>query len=170
MTCLSGNTLSIENLDYRICAQLGEMLAMLHEIPMPSYDLGSKQQDGNLSLSWHSALRSHFEEWLGIGKGSVPDEIQEKSRLMFEHNYLKLPEPVSPTLIHYDYHPGNLLMQDSQITGILDFEGARGAVPALDFTKVQTELWEVRPETKGWFMDGYQSVRSSKGLIEQLPL
>jgi aminoglycoside phosphotransferase (APT) family kinase protein len=42
------------------------------------------------------------------------------------------PEPRYPTLVHGDYHYGNMLFKDGQVAGVLDWEIAQLGQPLLD--------------------------------------
>ncbi len=55
----------------------------------------------------------------------------------------------TPFLVHNDYHFGNLLFQNDQITGIIDFEWAQGGDPDFDFRDPLT------------FADGWRALEKS---------
>lgn len=65
--------------------------------------------------------------------GLNPDIITSSLRILEEtaQNY---PNTESH-LVHFDYSPKHLLVQNNQITGILDFENVRGADPILDIAR-----------------------------------
>lgn len=61
-------------------------------------------------------------------------------------------------------------MANGQITGLIDFESARGGSAERDFCKIKEELWDTDPTTRQPFLDGYQSIRPLPALASALPL
>jgi aminoglycoside phosphotransferase (APT) family kinase protein len=54
-----------------------------------------------------------------------------------------VPQSDEPCLVHFDLRPGNVLVRDGRLVGIIDFESCRGGHASMDFFK----LWQqVEPE------------------------
>jgi len=64
-----------------------------------------------------------------------------------------------PSLVHNDYHFGNLLFVDDRITGIIDFEWSCAGDPVLDLHNL-TSLERTNPGSREALLEGYQQVRS----------
>ncbi len=93
-----------------LLAQAGADLARIHAIP------GSDVPDDVPVLDYAEAvakLREQFEE-----AGGDRPIIALGLRWLMDN----LPEPVEPVLNHGDFRLGNLLAEDSQLTGVLDWE------------------------------------------------
>ncbi|WP_430103640.1 phosphotransferase [Peribacillus simplex] len=70
-----------------------------------------------------------------------------------------------PCVVHMDFRPGNILvLNESKISGLIDFESAHGGPSEIDFTKIKQYVWDVYPETKEEFILGYKSIRTLPNL------
>jgi aminoglycoside phosphotransferase (APT) family kinase protein len=61
--------------------------------------------------------------------------------------------------VHGDYHFSNLLQQDGQITGVIDFEWALSGDPSWDF-RIDDQLEAASPSSREAFYAGYTSRRA----------
>jgi aminoglycoside phosphotransferase (APT) family kinase protein len=67
--------------------------------------------------------------------------------------------PSTTAFIHMDYHPGNLIVDGGQVTGIVDWAGAAAGDPRADLARTAVTL-ETAPMPKGPMKAVYQSMRS----------
>ena len=82
---------------------------------------------------------------------------------------VSLPEPDGPCWTHFDFRPANVLAQGDRVTGLIDFESARGGSADLDFIKIKNRVWDVYSGTKEPFLDGYSSIRPVPDIESTLP-
>ena len=137
---------------------LGVLLGRLHLHSLKRY--GDVYETGERSpVGWWATLRRTFESWQPLCAEVMPRDLFEKAEEGYARLYASLPEPDGPCWVHFDYRPGNVLVQGTRITGLIDFESARGGAGTLDFIKIQNEVWDVWPGTKEAFLQGYGSVR-----------
>ncbi|WP_409299390.1 aminoglycoside phosphotransferase family protein [Peribacillus sp. SCS-26] len=150
--------------------EIGLNHASLHEVPIEGYGhdtaaafIEMKNQDWRLyvSESFHSIL----EECRDITGGALYAE----SMRHFEGLFPSLPEPDGPCLVHYDFRSGNILVKDSKVTGIVDFESSRGGASEVDFTKVNSWFLEGNPSLMNAYKSGYESIRKLPPLEQLLP-
>jgi len=93
-----------------LLVQLGEEMARLHEISAPSY----------LPNSFPYG-RSYFPEVTNSNLGhAYIDWLSEKNRYLQQ----RIPQHLPMTLIHGDVFFDNVIVQDGQLMGIIDFEQA----------------------------------------------
>lgn len=156
--------------DASMAYQMGQMLARLHEIPAPGFGHdtmnGFEHVKGN---RWFRFVEDSFSSW-GIDCQTVLDhDLYRKCCSYFEQAISSMPEPSKASMIHMDFRPGNLLAEGNRLTGVIDFESARGGAVELDFVKIQSYVWDVYPATKRAFMDGYRSVSTVSDLETCLP-
>lgn len=59
---------------------------------------------------------------------------------------------------------------NGNLTGLIDFESARGGSADLDFTKVSHYVWAANPQTKPAFLAGYATIRPVPEIERTLPL
>ncbi|MFF2886300.1 phosphotransferase family protein [Paenibacillus sp. NPDC057967] len=159
------------DIDEKRSYQIGMYLAMLHEVKAPGYGYyvtdGFKLLDQN---NWRLYIKSTFEKWTEPCKEILDPALYERCILHFDEIFSALPEPDGPCMVHMDFRPGNILVNGSEVAGIIDFESARGGSSEIDFTKVNRYIWEANPKTKLPFIEGYQSIRPMMVLENVLPL
>lgn len=56
--------------------------------------------------------------------------------------------PGEPKLLHSDYRMGNILVNGSEVVGIIDFEVANGGVADEDFSILENEVFNVYAGTR----------------------
>lgn len=143
----------------RVAHRAGEILATIHDHTFPRF--------GNL---WDLATGGH-PTWAG----HIHAYYQEYYELALAHNALtpawlarlaKIVEKFQPLLdtvtraafVHWDYHFENILQQDGEVTGILDFEWAIAGDPSWDF-KQDVQWAETCPGSNAPLYAGYQTRR-----------
>jgi len=144
---------------------IGTLLGSLHKVPMDNYCLSSTP-----SNDWKIALTNRFKEWVEECSFYYDGDFIKQCEATFDRLLENLTSHYGPSLLHFDFRPGNILVENNRITGLIDFESSRGGAPGLDFTKIKTYLWDVYPETKEPFIEGYTSVSPLPDLKASLPL
>lgn len=152
----------------RLASALGVLLGRLHSHSLGRYgDVFDTGEDP--PLGWWATVRRTFESWLPLCAQVLPRDLLEKAQNRYAELYASLPEPDGPCWVHFDYRPGNVLVEGREITGLIDFESARGGSGGLDFVKIRNEVWDVWPGTEEAFLEGYASVRPLPELEHSLP-
>ena len=118
--------LSREN-QYEIGYQAGEELRKLHQLAappsIPSWDFVKRKK-----YAWYcNEFEQNSLEAVGIELEFIYDFIKK---------HLSLIENTRSTFLHDDYHPGNLIIQDGHLNGIIDFNRCDWGDPIHDFYKV----------------------------------
>ncbi|HYG36500.1 MAG TPA: phosphotransferase [Clostridia bacterium] len=107
-----------------IMAQLGQHLEALHSITFPTF--GWFHEKGCEFATWTEYFDGFFHGTID-GLVGVPDGIPARILAMAEDYYAQhrdlLAESI-PALVHADLWPGNVLVDQGRVTGILDFEFA----------------------------------------------
>jgi aminoglycoside phosphotransferase (APT) family kinase protein len=148
-----------------ILEQLGEVLAGLHEIAVTGFgnlaaDLSAPDR---ICTTWFldAFIDRHLPQTLAAIEGDVAttdavhraiDELARNRSILDE---------AEPRLAHGDVSSTNVLVDDGKITGLVDWEGVKGALQANDFawwTSGTTSLAE--PPAPDAVIDGYQRLRS----------
>ncbi|MDF2962659.1 MAG: phosphotransferase [Paenibacillus sp.] len=134
------------SIDRSLAYEIGCLQARLHSVDMPGY--GVDHPDG-------------FQK--------VEPELYKKCLEYFEGAFSLLPKPDGPCVVHMDFRPGNLLVREGKLVGLIDFESARGGSSEIDFTKVDRYLLAKDPQLKESYINGYRSVRPLIELESVLP-
>jgi len=156
LSLLPGNVIT-GTVSVELASALGALLGRLHTYSLGGYGDVYDTAQGS-SLGWWATLRRTFESWQPLCVDTMPRDLFQKALNGYARLYASLPEPDGPCWVHFDYRPGNVLVQGKRITGLIDFESARGGSGSLDFVKIQNEVWDVWPGTKAAFLQGYESV------------
>jgi aminoglycoside phosphotransferase (APT) family kinase protein len=126
-------------------SQMGKVLFLLHSQNSESF--------GGFA-TWHELLIDNVDRYLNHFAGEELVLAKLGAKVFYQHLEL-IPNSDSPVPVHFDFRPGNILLHKGIVTGLIDFESARGGHPSMDFTKVRHQLWENVPKSREWFLAGY---------------
>lgn len=157
-------------IDEELAFQIGVYHAKLHELKMPGY--GVEVINGFQFLNqnnWRQYIRNNFEKWMEPCSEILERGLFERCVNHFESVFSVLPQPDGPCVVHMDFRPGNILINDNVVVGIIDFESARGGSSEIDFTKMNRYVWEVNPHTRVSYTEGYSTIRPLMELESILP-
>jgi aminoglycoside phosphotransferase (APT) family kinase protein len=158
------------NITDKIAYQMGELLAKLHDIKIEknkledTYELIYTEKD-----QWWQTIKEWFEDCVEDCKYILNAEIIDRCIKLFNFYYNDLPEPDYPSVVHMDYRPGNILIKDSNIVGLLDFENSRIGSADVDFSKMKLFVWDIYSNTREEFLSGYSTIRKLPDLERTLP-
>lgn len=154
----------------KLAFEIGVHHAKLHEVKMPEY--GVEVKDGFQSLdqnNWRLYIKNNFEKLKEPCKEILDKELFEKCINHFERAFSVLPQPDGPCILHMDFRPGNILINENKVVGVIDFESARGGSSEIDFTKINRYVWEVNPRSRVRYTEGYSTIRPLIDLDTILP-
>lgn len=116
-----------EGAQYKIGYRSGEELKKLHQLPAPSE-----------VQPWHYLKRRKYE-WYCSGFQRMkqnPEGIDLGIIDTFIRKHIHLMEKVPQTFQHDDYHPANMILQNEDLIGIIDFNRCDWGDPIHDFNKI----------------------------------
>jgi aminoglycoside phosphotransferase (APT) family kinase protein len=147
---------------------MGALLANLHTHQLDDYgEVFEMQHDPH--AGWWAMMDRYFNSWKILCVDILPPDLFEKTLERYAQLSKALPEPESPSWVHFDYRPGNILAQGEIITGLIDFESSRAGSSDLDFVKIKDEVWDVWPDTKAPFLRGYAAIKPLPDFESTLP-
>lgn len=150
--------------------QMGELLARLHDMSIErnklgnAYELIYTEED-----KWWQIIRAWFEDCVDDCKYILDTKLLDKCIKLFNLYYKDLPKPDYPSIVHMDYRPGNILIRNSNVVGLLDFETARIGSADVDFSKMKLFVWDLFPNTRKNFLEGYSNIRALPEFERTLP-
>jgi aminoglycoside phosphotransferase (APT) family kinase protein len=111
---------------------LAIMLAKIHSIPCDAVTR-SLLLDANSEALWflHSGVVPDYMH-------AYPDGVEVWQTV---HDLWPDIHQVQPTLVHLDYWPGNVLWDQGQITGVIDWEEAAYGDPAIDVAYCRMDMF-----------------------------
>jgi len=167
-----------------ITAQLCEILKVISKSP---YDEFVKRLNLNSSMNWRDKVVSQIEKSLGeIAKRQLlqPEFIKAIRNFVEQNSHVLAEQKIA--LVYWDAHFDNILVQNTKIVGILDFE--RTELSSIDFNldivkrmveypkKYMSEEFEkfARKEDYAqlldWFREFYPELFDFKDLAKRLDL
>ena len=73
-------------------------------------------------------------------------------------------------LVHRDFRPGNLMIYDGKLEGIIDWSSGRAGFAEEDFCSLEHGEWTLDPDQKASFLAGYATIRPVPNYATIMPL
>lgn len=156
MEYLPGELLKASKITDSLAYELGRNLAFIHLNRLPGY--GDLVQN-NLSTDPRTYFTFKFHEGLGECQDHLPLSLIEKCRRYYEAHIDLLLSVDGPCIVHRDYRPGNLIVYEGKLNGIIDWSGARASFAEEDLCSLEHGEWKNSLNSKKIFLAGYTSVR-----------
>ncbi|MDP7978520.1 phosphotransferase family protein [Bacillus sp. WLY-B-L8] len=153
--------------DAALAYDIGVQHAKLHAIIPSEQDFSSAVS--NVYNQWSEFIHGQFYSFAEDVKEVMEPRLFEQSLQHFDRQLKLLPSPDGPCFIHMDFRPGNILVYENQVAGIIDFESVRIGATEMDFTKINRDIFMKYPGTMEAYQRGYESIRSLINLQEVLP-
>jgi len=112
----------LENKAIDIATSAVDVLKRLHALPLNQTGLGDEESVG---------LQSEMMRWAMLMQ-RAPDELTVRAGELGGLLAVQLPVERAPTLVHGDYHYGNMLFRGPEVVAVLDWEIAQVGQPLLD--------------------------------------
>ncbi|QDH20940.1 phosphotransferase family protein [Saccharibacillus brassicae] len=116
-----------------IDAELGRFFRQIHEIK--GTEFGYYLPHPSNAPSWDDAFLALMRDVMQDGRDAgvkLPMSYEELDEQLERHRP-SLRAFTTPTLIHWDSWPGNVLVKDGKVEGIIDFERALWADPLMEY-------------------------------------
>jgi aminoglycoside phosphotransferase (APT) family kinase protein len=105
-----------------IAASAVRVLKRLHAVPLDQTGIGNEAPVG---------LQAEMLRWLWVME-RAPDELTGRAGDLGGLLAARTPAERKPTLVHGDYHYGNMLFRGAEVVAVLDWEIAQIGQPLLD--------------------------------------
>jgi aminoglycoside phosphotransferase (APT) family kinase protein len=106
----------------KLAASAVEVMKRLHSVPVESAGIGDDEP---------VTLQAEMMRW-GWLMQRAPEELTTHAGELGGLLVSSAPEPHRPTLVHGDYHYGNMLFRGAEVVAVLDWEIAEVGQPLLD--------------------------------------
>lgn len=155
-------SLDLETL-HPLIAEAAEWLVRMHEVTFEGFgELAERTPCETWGEAAGRQMAFHLDEAEEL-ETFEPADIA-RARELFERTRVLFDEITRPSLVHSDYHPGNLLYEEGRITGILDFEWSFVGDAAFDLAYQQNLDGMGFPET---FVESFGPVLDERDLARQ---
>lgn len=156
MECLPGHLLT--DLTDDLAYEIGATLAKIHMQRTSGYGdpMGDLNDDPRIYFSMK------FAEGLEECRSNLPSSLLEKCDQYFKSHLDLLKNVDGPCVVHRDFRPGNLMIDQGKLQGVIDWAGARFSFAEEDFCNPFL--------SKPAFLSGYASVRPVPNYSTLMPL
>ena len=120
-------------------------------------------QDGTLRANEPQSVRPMLSNLLESGLAAFPDSMQDLRQPIRDAADFSVFPSGSPALLYpWDYRPGNMLVRDGGVEGIIDWGEPRSGPRLLSVAKAEYTFidWYDLPELSDPFYEGYSSIAS----------
>lgn len=166
MECLSGTLLA--DLTDSLAYEIGSQLARIHLNRVAGY--GDLTQPQDLSPDPRIYYTQKFEEGFEESSNNLPKALLEKCRRYYDAHLNLLASVDGPCMIHRDFRPGNVMVCNGKLQGIIDWASGRASFAEEDFVPLEHGEWPTQPSTKKSFLEGYASIRPVPDYHSLMPL
>ena len=168
MEFLPGNLLHGKDLTESLAYELGFLLGKIHLNRAAGY--GDVTKPFLLSQNPAAYFTFKFNESLNECVGHLPDVMLASGRDCLNASLYLLQNTDGPCIIHRDFRPGNVIVNNGKIEGIIDWAAARGGFAEEDLASLDVEDWSKSRRIKKSFISGYKEVRSLPDYSSILPI
>ena len=157
MEYLPGTLLRTVDFTDALAYEMGSLLARIHINRVAGYGDLIHPQDLNHDPRIHFTLK--FEEGLQECSKHLPKSMLEQCRRYYDIHLNLLDSVDGPCIIHRDFRPGNMIVYDGKIRGVIDWSSGRASFAEDDFCPMEHGEWPSDPTSKKSFLSGYVSIR-----------
>jgi aminoglycoside phosphotransferase (APT) family kinase protein len=140
----------------KLAEQAGKLLRKIHSIPLNYFGDLSERSPLPQTKSWFEFLQEKVEFHLNEAMEISLFTVEQLTSIAFILKKMKsqISSIKTASLVHVDFHFGNLLHKNFEIVGILDFEWSFSGDPFYDlcFYSKMDETW---PDSNVNFLKGY---------------
>jgi Ser/Thr protein kinase RdoA (MazF antagonist) len=150
--------------DHSITLKAGRCLAWIHESESFEEEGWIEWVEGNPEVlgfeegDLRDKIRQLMIERLEFCRNKDMSWLAEITERFLEEHVEKIPKNFEPVFVHHDFNPGNTLVEDGCITGILDFDYAHSSHSHRDLAKAANKFW-LRGGKREKLYKGYEQER-----------
>jgi Ser/Thr protein kinase RdoA (MazF antagonist) len=168
MECLPGAPLKITDISDALAYEIGSLLARIHLNRAVGY--GDLTQPDDLTLDPRVYFTLKFEEGIAECSDHLPKVLIDQCRRYYDTHIHLLALVDGPCMIHRDFRPGNVIVHEGKLQGIIDWAGGRGSFAEEDFCPMEHWEWPLHPTSKKSFLSGYANIRPIPNYSAIMPL
>lgn len=168
MEYLSGNLLIPSLITKNLAFEIDGELAKIHNYN----DINFKSSNSRITFTAKPILyfEEKFLESIGECKGYLSDKLIKQCHDYFIKNNYLLKKYGNSCIVHRDFRPGNIIVENNQLCGVIDWSSARLGFCEEDFCPMEHGEWKDLNGYKDSFLAGYSSIRDVPDYIKIMPL
>ncbi|MBU5466197.1 aminoglycoside phosphotransferase family protein [Virgibacillus sp. MSJ-26] len=151
----------------KIAFQVGVLHASMHQIqPSAMTELtGIKNEFPN----WFKFIERQFYSFAEDAREVLDERLYKLAIEKFEMMKRQLPPPDGSSFVHMDFRPANIIVDDNEVAGVIDFESVRFGSTDIDFTKLYRDFLRFDFNLYHSYQEGYKGIRPLIDLEVVLP-
>lgn len=157
MECFPGSLLQASAITEELAYKIGTILGQIHLNRESAY--GDLTEPHNLNSDPRVYFTLKFEEGLLECEGNLPKELLQQSRQYYDAHVDLLLSVDGPCIIHRDFRPGNIMVNEGRLQGIIDWASGRAGFAEDDFCPWEIGEWASNVTGNKYFLMGYASIR-----------
>jgi aminoglycoside phosphotransferase (APT) family kinase protein len=167
MEHLPGNCLNPNTITEALAFELGQSLATIHQNKTQGFGYLNNKK---LAQEPHTHFTEKFKEGLNECSNHLPSHLINQCDAYFTSKLSLLNTVDGSCLIHRDFRPGNILVKNNKLQGIIDWSSARASFAEEDFFSIEQSQWNHFNGHKKTFFNGYASIRTLPEYKAMIPL
>lgn len=168
MEYLPGELLKITDFTETLAYEIGSLLAKIHLNRAIGY--GDLTKPNSLSSDPRTYFSLKFEENFTECSNHLPKELLEECRRYYSIHLDLLTGVDGPCIIHRDFRPGNIIIHNGRVHGIIDWASGRASFADEDFCAMEHGEWSINSKSKDSLLAGYASIRPIPDYNKIMPL
>lgn len=168
MQALAGDLLSEDTINPEIALSIGQSLGTIHSHTTTGY--GYLNQKNQWQSDVQTYIQNKFNESINECAGYFhPETIKDIHHYFTKHRH-NLEAVDGPCMIHRDFRPGNILIGDDKLSGIIDWASARSGFAEEDWYSIEQNEWQSIKMHWDCFLKGYQKIRPIPPYQTMMPI
>ena len=167
MEYLTGQLLNPELITKDLAFEIGQCLATIHANKAPEFGYINKKLIMGKSTRY---FKEKFLEGIDESKNHLSEALIDKCYNYFNTLEYLIEKGDGPCIVHRDFRPGNIIVENNQLKGIIDWSSARFGFSEEDFCSAQYTEWKNFNGYKKYFMEGYSNIRRIPNYSPLMPL
>ncbi len=167
MECLKGKLLDLVDLTDALAYEIGVALARVHVNRTAGY--GDLTKPSGLSPDPRIPFTLKFEEGFSECSYHLPKMLLDQCYRYYEAHVDLLTLVDGPCMIHRDFRPGNVMVYEGRLQGIIDWASGRASFAEEDFCPMEHGEWGSLSTIKNAFLAGYASIRPVPNYTALMP-
>ena len=168
MEYIEGHLIQDSDWTNKLAIQIGSALACLHNNETWAY--GDLTKPESLVENPELYFKDKFEEELSECTRHLPLELIEQCKQYYNNHKALLAKVDGPCMIHRDFRPGNMIIKEGKLEGIIDWAGGRSGFAEQDLCLIEHFKWSIAPEYTKSLLKGYASLRPIPNYQRIMPL
>jgi Ser/Thr protein kinase RdoA (MazF antagonist) len=168
MECLPGTLLKIIDLTDTLAYDIGSRLAGIHLNRVKGY--GDLTQPHDLSPDPRIYFTRKFDEGFAECSNHLPRTLLDQCHQYYDAHINLLSSVDGPCMIHRDFRPGNVIVNNGKLQGMIDWASGRASFAEEDFCPLELKEWGEQPSRIKSFLRGYESIRPIPDYSAIMPL